>query len=286
MGVFYSLNYMMADKLIITNDAIDVPDSRDYPFEEFLAFKEFAQGNPIPIWMEDVVKIQNQWSVWACTRFWMTHISNGYNCYERQQNGKVYDQLDAMTEWEKWDKVLTLQNALKQFKKEWLIDGYCSIKNSYPTDKMIEMVDIAIDIWKLIYTWSLKWDRSKIGRYLEYVDRTDSKVNWHAFGLVKSVIFKGKKMYKLPNSWGDKWWDEWYFYLDPEDLPLLYTKYVVLDKDDREVFKYFEALQYAKQIVKDCKKLYWTNPPSEVAMKIHEMADFLRQFYKFSDSEL
>jgi hypothetical protein len=200
-----------------------MPDSKDY---SRTSFEEFASG-----WDKqrprDIVVVQNQWNVWACTRFGITHVVNGNNILEYSKEWLTYSQIDAMDVWNRGNKSLTLQSALKQMISEWLIEWYVQ-------PKTIEQIKASIDGWYYIYTGSSNcdWWKTKLSKV--YVLRTDWKFVWHAYALV---------------WYTDVWWlainsrwptraDKWYFTIPFEYTDKLYTKYSIIDKSDNfEQFK-------------------------------------------------
>lgn len=268
------------------NQCIDAPDTRDWKFSEFIKFQEFAQWNNL-VRLEDLVKIQNQWSVWACSDFGMTHIVNWYNVKEWKDNWQQYKQLDAMIRWNNWDKVASLQGWLKRAKKEWLIDWRLRLDWN-TVDEMNKQVRQALnELWKLIYTWNSNWDwtKTKTTKILQF--RTDWKFVWHCWDIVKEVEYMWKLIYRCPNSYWEWRSDKWYFHLDPKDILKIYSKYVVLDHDDSNVFKYFKALQYAKESIRVLKKLYpLSDRPVQEFFEKAWVGKFLMTYYKLTDADI
>ena len=72
------------------------PDKRDYDFNDFI--KELVRWD----WYErpyNELTVQNQWQTWACSRFWLTHLSNWQNIVEYLKEWEIYKQRDAMEIW-------------------------------------------------------------------------------------------------------------------------------------------------------------------------------------------
>lgn len=254
------LNRLLEDKIYNQTSCIDAPDNRDYPYDERVGFKsimEEAKATPNYIRDENKVTIQNQWSVGACTRFALVHLINAYNIKEYELNWEKYTQLDAMEVWNRGDKQLTLQAALKQAVSEWLIAGYTTIVKTRPLEKQIQLINEALDGWKLIYSGSLSCNRSKTKQTKQFTYDPTRK-NGHAHGIVKKNPFGNYFGYRYmsPNSRGASRWDKWYFHTDPADIKYRYTKYVIIDQDDSAKFKLFKAIQKAKQIKPLCSDLY------------------------------
>jgi len=69
------------------------PDKRDYDFNDFI--KELVRWD----WFErpyNELTVQNQWQTSACSRFWLTHLSNWQNIVEYLRQWETYKQRDAL----------------------------------------------------------------------------------------------------------------------------------------------------------------------------------------------
>jgi len=272
--------------MLEVNNAIDAPDSRDRKFSEYLSLEEYAQGNSLT-WLEDLVKIQNQGSVGACTDFGITHISNGYNVKERYDHGETYPQLDAMKLWNEGDKIPSLQAGLKRHKKRWLISGRM-IADGKTVDEMNNQVRRAIkEMGKLIYSWCSKGDRSLTRKNKILTFRTDNQFVGHCRDIVNEVEYAWEMMYKAPNSYGDKRWDKGYFYVRKLDIMRIYSKYIVIDKDDSGLFEYYKALQLAKNFIKAGKEFYKFAPADlQLWLEGLKISEKLMLRFKFTEQDL
>lgn len=200
------------------NAAIDIPDERDYSYEELLW--SWILGDKIEF-PKDKLKVYNQ-SIerimrMSCTRVGLWHIINAQNLI---QNWTAT--LDYKEFWERHLEIepsaesnwASLQGALDQAVKEWLIGWYFKCTT-------ISWMHDALDRWYFIYTWSANWDWSFVRSNNEYRTRTDDKFVWHAFCL------SGKE--ELLNSYWEK---DWYSKIDKSFYNSLYTKYAILPVEE------------------------------------------------------
>ena len=252
---------------------IDIPDSRDFDFNEFA--KEFAEWETINNRPNQEIKLQDQKNVPACTRFALTHIVNAENINEYNKNWYKFDQLDALTLRNRWSKQLYLQSALKEFRSWGLIEWSLII----PKDKnVIESMRKALNMWCYIYTWSSNWWRWNWKHPFNYIKRTDWKFVWHARDIVEDQ--PEQRRFKAINSRWENWWDKWYFYIPYSDIESIYSMYAIIDKDDTGKFQTFKAKEIAKQTIEANKKMYnsWDNEVKSFYEKI-QIGNFLEKKY-------
>ena len=258
------------------NLCIDVPSSNDYDAWEF---QEMAMGTDVIKFPQDKVIVWDQWNVWACTRFWLTHLNNGQNVLEYERNWQEYKQLNPMDERNKSNKVLSLQDALTQFKTEWLIEGYVRI-DRFPKDKPTAILQMkqAIDMGHFVYTGSDNWNWQATWKkpYI-YTLRTDGKIVGHAWSII--AYDDEKQLFKVINSWWPTWGDKWYFYLPYELIDKIFSKYCIIDKDNSWVFTKFKNQQQASQLVNACSDFWKKELDSGTQQMLHNLAERLRQEY-------
>lgn len=167
-----------------TNIELDVPDDRDYKYDELFGATE--EPSPIAFYP---VHIQNQASfpitkMW-CSRFGMCHAINAQNEYVKSKDGMRYFELPAKIYWEAYLKTnpkaktegATLQSSLEQFKKLGFITGYTKLNT-------IEEMKNALHNIRPIYTGSQNWNWVSVRDKKIYALRTDWKVVGHIFCIV------------------------------------------------------------------------------------------------------
>lgn len=243
------------------NQCIDIPDSRDYTRENF---EEFALGNS-KIRPKDKVIVQNQWSVWACTRFGITHVVNGNNLLEYSDAWFVYNQINAMDVWNRSDKSILLQSAVNQMKNEWLIAWYVR-------PKTIEQMKKSLDLWYFIYTGSNNWDWGKTRSTKIYALRTDGKIVWHAY----AIVWYNDVWWIAINSYWPKRWDKWYFTIPFEYTDKLFTKYSIIDKANN--FSEFKVKEKALALQALNSEFYHLTKNVELQKSLHTTNDIIRSW--------
>lgn len=203
----------------------DEPDERDYVYEEVFGAAEVVDKVKFP---KEVLIVQDQSkdskTRMACTRFWLTHIHNAQQIIEHWPS---YTQLLAKTVWEEYLKEnpraekegATLQSALNQFKRMWLIEGYAKCI----TDEARKQ---AIDRWQPLFTGSLYGDWLYVRDKKEYRDRTDGREVGHMFG----IFWYNDIGWIALNSF---WPNNWYFTIPYAYTSSLYSTYAIIDKDEK-----------------------------------------------------
>jgi hypothetical protein len=214
-------------------------------------------------------------SCWCCG---ITHISNAMNICEYNSYGRTYNQLSPELWWLEYLKEnpqaqyewSSLQNWLKWAKNKELISWYSVVWD-------IESAKNAIDNNRLIYTGSLNWDWVKVKEQKIYWNK--EKSYWHLF----CIVSYNNLWFIAVNSW---WPDNWYF-LIPYDLwNTLYTKYVVTDQVDLNVYEKYKHLKeriskmnyltYYKEYTK-VKDKYWIN-----SLELKKVQELWRLYMWFS----
>lgn len=240
--------------------ATDEPSSRDYPFSDY---EEFASANEVDKRPTNKIILQNQKSTPWCTCFALTVIVNANNINEDKKLWLSRTQIDSLTLRnkfcaERWDysSGTSIQTMALWEKKQGLIEGFVSISNTQELDVIERQVDSALAMGKFIYTGSLRWDWAAIKKTWIYTERTDGITNWHSWDIV--IERKEWDYYMCPNSyWPTRWILGWYFKLHRNDLKKIYSKLVILDKDDSHLFSRFEEIQKVKQAVALLRTVYW-----------------------------
>lgn len=270
---------MIDENLEELYDALDAADSRAYKFSDFEDVLEW-DGKTFPY---DKEIMFDQKETPACTRYGVTLLSNGANILEWQRHWKDYAQIDPAIIWRRSNKVKTLQAAMDQMKKEKLIKAYLMIDKKW--QEGLNQLKKAIDFGLFLYTWSSNWDRTKTWTTKRYV-KNKNKFIGHAWGIV--WYSDETQEFKCINSFGKERGDQGYFYL-PYSLvftPGFYTIHAIVDVDNSSYFDDSIEKQWAKQIVRDAKKIYENTKNKDVQKKVGGIATFFRTTYKFTDSDL
>lgn len=257
-----------------TNDCIDTPDIRDYPYEQYK--EEFAQWETRRPYKK--ITLFNQWLKPYCTRYWLRHIINAQNINEYIDNWLEYIQVNPDTDRETWSKIKTIQSSMSDARKRWDIEMNFIIKKD---SNMIANIRDALSKGMYIFTGSNNWYWSRIKRTFNYEIipwRTDI---WHAFAIIEDI--PEKQQFKAVNSYWTKRADWWYFYIDYDMIPWLYTLNAIKDKVDTDKFNRIKNRENAKEIVRILKKMNynwadWTRCKTQ--------ADYLRKTYSFTDDDL
>lgn len=261
------------------NNCYDMPDNRDYPFDEYIEFAEWIEKKRP---YNDLI-VYNQWATPACTRYALMHIVNAQNIIEYKENWQIYEQIDPITIRTNWNKIKSLQSALSEVRRLWLIEWSAKIFYKNETE-LLQSMKKAIDMWMYIYTGSSNGDWAKIKQTGIYTIRTDWKFVWHAWDIID--YDDTKQAFKCINSYWNKRWLKWYFRLPYPMITKIYSKYPIIDKDDSWKFQIFKDKQKAKQVAKLNKELYTTAPNQDMKDTLHETNNKLRLYYDFTDKEL
>jgi len=268
---FYCI--LMREDLELYLDAVDKSDSRDYLYADYM--HEYATGKLWPIRDTLINKIYDQFdqssTYKACTCYWLWIINNWNNLAEYWSKWFDYEQQDPKwlrhtfqsTRWypNKWS---SLQEMMRFYKKMWLIDWYMRANT-------IEECKHAIDNGFLIYTWtkSCNWRETSKKKAFVY------KKNWwwHCF----SIVWYNDKWFIAANSFGTDRWDAWYFTIPYDDYKYLYSKYVIIDKDDTWTLK---NLEYQREFQKAIELWItnWDRPNDKASRK--EVAVMIYRLYK------
>lgn len=260
-------------------DALDVQDKRAYPFSDFEAFFEW-ESKSFPY---DEEIMFDQWGYPSCTRHAITLISNAENINEYRKHGKKYGQIDPLKVWLRSNKVKSLQAAMDQLFKEGLLKAYLMIDRKW--EEGIAQIKKAIDFGCFVYTGSSNGDWYTTGKAWKYTTQWRNFAG-HAWGIV--WYNDDTREFKCITSFWADYWDKWYFYVDYEDIFAngMYSKHVCVDVDNSSNFVDSIEKQWAKQIVRDCKRLYENAKDIKVLNELKQTANFFRTTYKFTDADL
>lgn len=256
---------------ITGNNCTDSTDKRNYLFEDYA--KEFAEWEKINSRPYKEIILRDQWQTPRCTRYALTHISNWQNIREYEANWLKYTQLNPDSVWDKWDKRKFLMNALDDFKKFWLIEGYLEIKKDA---NMFKNIDKALSMGLYIYTGSDNWLWGNYSYPYIYQTRNDWKVVWHAYPIVDK---KSDGNYTGPQSFGKDFWDNWYLNYKPEQLNGMFTLYAIVDKDETWKFSMFKLKEKIKQFVELGKYIY-DNADTKTRQKFitRSISDYFKEY--------
>ena len=254
---------------------LDIPDEKDFLYEELFWWVEAELVKPFP---KDKLIIQNQWisqdTQMACGCFWLTHISNAQNIIEYDNFWKEYNQLQARDLWLDYLKInpkaryewSTLQNWLKRFKDSGLIIWYTKINS-------IEEAKKAIDLWQYIYSWALKWDWNHVKTTWVFKSTT-WKTYWHLF---TAWVWYNDQGFIAINSY---WPKNWYFTIPYSEWNNLYSKYAIIDNENKELFKIYTDLvnqiktmdlQWYSELYHSYKNKLWDQ---------HQLVKFIQSIWK------
>ncbi len=223
-----------------TTLSLDQPSSLDFVYENV-----FGSDN----WIDkDIVflpqNIQNQGletetKMW-CSRFGMAHIINAQNKYIGDIVDEVFPECAAREYWFEYLKQnpqaekngATLQSALDQFKKSWLITGY-SVCNE------IDSMKESLTQCRLIYTGSQNGDWKVVRDKKVYALRNDSKVVGHIF----CIVGYNDSGWIAINSYGA---NNGVFSIPFDLTSSLFTRYSVSDsKDELLLINYHHSIMDA-----------------------------------------
>lgn len=270
------MNELDYDLLVKQNESVI-----DQPSEYDFLWSEYAEGNTdlskFP-WKQ--LKVWNQYdqkdTYKACSCYWLTAIFNGNQIMEFDKKGIEFEQENPrwkrqVFQAERWypDMWASLQDMMSFFKKRWLIDGYVVCKN-------LKEVQNALKNWYGIYTWSAKcsWTKTSKSWIFTYDDN-----GWkHCFSIIDCTE---DKLIAI-NSFGEAFWNKWFFDIPNANYKDLYSCYAIIDHDDTwkiEELRY--KMEYQKAI-----ELWLTNwtRPDEPATRRETAVMIYRAYKKILDS--
>lgn len=216
--------------------AIDIPDGRDIPAQEFLT--------TIPLPSSVLLKrtpVLNQGRIGACTVFWVTASLFETAAKDAERNWIPFNALYDV--WNMWSKAKTrwasdtgwwsLQGAIQLIKDMRYSVGYARL--CYAANANIQDMKLALANDYALYTGSSHWDWSKIGQTHIYSEKAEFA--GHAFCIVG--YDDGESRFIAKNSWWEGWGDNGYFYIPYSLVKTLYSVYIQLDASDADALKDF-----------------------------------------------
>jgi hypothetical protein len=265
-----------------TDTCWDAPTKQDYLWNPPEELAWLHSKRP-----KDKVIVQNQLSTPACTFFSTYHVVNWNNVLEDERNGATRQQIDPMIprndfcrkRWY-WNAGYSIQWALQEAKVAQKITGWASIPTELPVDQQILKINQALDMGYFICTGSANGDWAKTQITHNYTVNGGQFVG-HAF----CIVDRDDNWYLALNSWWPTWCEWWYFHIPRNVVDKLYSKLVVIDYDDSGYFQKLKDKSKAMTLVRDLKSLYGDLPAhwQEVS---HSLADYLRTYYWFNDTDL
>lgn len=260
-------------------DALDAQDKRDYKFSDF---EEYFEWEKKKFPYDKEIMFDQEWYP-ACTRYSPVLLNNGQNILEYAAHGKEYKQVNPLTIWLRGNKIKSIQEGMKQLVSEKLIRVYLRIDKEW--EDWIRQMELAIDMWCYINSWSSNWDREKIWKTGVYCTQNE-KFAGHARWYVD--YDRVRRVFIAITSFGPKYGKNWYFEV-PYDMvfkPWMYSKNAIVDVDNSSNFVDPIEKQRAKEIVRNCKKLYESTAKDDVKRELKQTADFMRNRFQFTDADL
>lgn len=250
---------MTDEELKQLNAVYDEPSRYDYLWEDYAEWndsKKIVDKFNIKVRNQNTNKDTRK----ACSVYWLTAIFNWYQCVEFDKMDLEFEQEDPRRKWlafqnERWyqDMWASLQDVMRFFKVRWLIDWYLKATT-------VQECKNAINNWYLIYTGSSKANWTKTGQNKEFY--YDEKWASHCF----AIVDYDETWFIAINSFGETWWDKWFFHIDFDKYNYLFTTYVIIDHDDTgklDVLKF--NMEYQKAIEQWITN--WTRPDEPATRK-------------------
>lgn len=242
----------------IENYAYDEPTDSDYLYSEYENFIDKKEDEWISSPFPENTIVWNQGNTPACTCYSLTHIFNANNLLEDERLQENRDQIDPKIP--RWlfcakrgysDKWSSIQTMAQFFKDRGMIEWYVTIKNI--EKDQIEKIKKALDMWKFISTGSSNGDRTTTKKTWVYTLRKDWKFVWHAW----CIVDYSDGYFRAVNSYGDKRWPYWGKFKVPFNMiDKIYSKLVIIDKDDSWQFSKLSTYKKAQEMLKIARELY------------------------------
>jgi len=264
---------------------IDIPSSKDYQFSEF---EEFASGITTPR-PRDYIKVMDQKSSSLCTKYAEYYWASAYNILEDINNTGwvIRPQLDPgyIDDW-----IRSLQVRMDDAVKSWLIKWYLQIPKVWfklqdwkiqTKENRIKQMKTALNSWFWLYTGTeyVKWTMA-----MSPILKFDTvKHTGHADLICWSdqIYHTTDKLFEFINSFWEKRWDKWYWYINENDVDKLFTIYVLIPMDHTWFFDNYKDWKVAQEIKKLSKWLYekWT-PDQQKEWNRMQVSKTLDKMYK------
>ncbi len=232
------------------NSCTDVPSPSDYSYEEVMVFgnnnivanqAEFRTPIVFNQGEEDITRM-------ACSRYGMVHIINAQNQYVASIINSTPELLQPKQYWIDYlnqnpnaqVQGATLQSALKQFYDGGFITGYA-------TANSVELMKAALLKGNLLYTGSNNGDWAYVRTNKVYRLRSDNAVVGHCFCIVG---FNADGWVAI-NSYGE---DNGYFTIPYNLTSSLFTRYAVIDSNDKDTINNYKKSIMDNISIEDAKK--------------------------------
>lgn len=264
---------------------LDIPSRHDYiwnPSDEFAGIKS--------AWPTDKVKVWDQGSTPACTFFSIYQLINGYNLLEDDIHEWERPQIDPIVPWnlfcterKNFTSWYSIQWAAQKAKVAGKIEWWSTIPSTLLLDEQIKRMKKALDMTYFISTGSSNGDWTKTKKTKVYTLRTDGKFVGHGWSIVD--YDDSKSSFIALNSRGPLRANKGYFYVPFNLVGSIYSKLVIVDKDDSWYFQKLKDRSKAMELVRDLKAMYSVLPVVQ-QLAAAAMADYLRATYAFTDADL
>ena len=211
-----------------TNIELDVPDERDYQYEDL-----FGSTEELP---ESILfcpaTIQNQGknpkTRMACSRYWVVQAINAQNKAVQEKDGMRYYEFQASNFWIQYIQVnpsaerdgATLQGALDQMLKMRLITGYTRVQT-------IQDMKQALSEYRPIYTGSKNANWNTVRDNQMYTLGT-------GYAHIFCIVGYNDKGWIAINSY---WISNWVFSIPYDLTDSLFTRYALSDDRDQALFQ-------------------------------------------------
>ena len=243
----------------ILNSVYDDPKDTDFLWGEYV--EGLWDGIPFP-WRQ--LKVRNQYdqkeTYKACSAYGLTAVYNGWQIIEFGKQWIEFEQDNPRWKWLAFqaergypDSGASLQQMMSFFKKRGLIDWYLKCKD-------VQECKNALRNGFGLYSGSSKCSWSKTSKAKQFVYDADGAN--HCFAIVD---YDDNWLWAI-NSFGESWWDKWWFYIPDENFKDLFTTYAIVDHDDTgkiEEMRY--KMEYDKAI--ELGITNWTRPDDNVTRR-------------------
>lgn len=263
------------------NSCIDEASSLDYSYDEMVEVSSSDQNVvksvkyiPKTIFNQGAVSDTSN----GCTRFWLTHISNAQNEFLMDEVPWIMiPEIDPLPVWVRAytkkpaikKRGDSLQNALNQFKDEWLITGFAKLTSE-------ESMKHSLDNCRLIYTGSFNGNWELVRKNKVYSIRTDGKIVGHAF----CIVGYDNEWWIAINSYGK---DNGVFHIPYSLTNTLFTRYSILDNRDEEIITNYKIKRMGGITIEDAKKAlennFWNGEYPQAQASREEVAAMIQRLY-------
>jgi len=208
--------------------------------DDFFSFEQyFWSSAPLPKYVFiNKTRVQNQWlkdlTAYACTCYSAVHASNDLVFKERWYEYSPEDLnwislwWDALVNWAQKNSWWTLNWPLELLRQRWIITWYTVVNT-------LEWVKQALAGGNPICTWACNIMRNYT--YSNWIAKWDNQNNiWcHAFTI--HWYDDEKQMLICKNSYWSEVAKKWYFWVEYSNFNMLWTNYVLHNKDNATTLK-------------------------------------------------